>query len=80
MMSNFVDDVIKIDLQQWADSRETSLAIVQAIRDMSDTEAEMQDLWEDPTGQQRTRIIETARRYAPNHIGLYWGASGMIKE
>jgi len=60
------------DIEQWADSRNTSVEIVMAILDLSKTEEICNRIWEDPTSSEIEAIRERAFRLTEEDE-LYWG-------
>ncbi len=79
-MKNFnINDVNHIvdnfnELEQWADSRKTSLEIAYAIMKISPSKQEADRIWNNGSELECDGIIEMAREYAAeDEEKLYWG-------
>ena len=61
------------NLERWAEVRETSLEVAQAIHDVAGGDFDiMSDLWQNPTPEQSVRILRAAFSFT-DEDELCWG-------
>jgi len=68
----YIDDMNREEIKQFADSLETSFVIIDEICNMCEKTHEVREIWEDPTSEQKSAIMEIAWANTEDDE-LHWG-------